>query len=102
MTSMHRRPILNADMANYRRSADMRVKLNYFAPLLATAATAVAVAIAPIATAAPSQETSAAVSAAAPSDRAQAQQSCVTWGGTASQCQSPGNAQVYDAPPQVD
>ena len=80
----------------------MRVKLNYFAPLLATAATAVAVAIAPIATAAPSQDAAGASSAAAPSDPAQAQQSCVMLGGTASQCQSPGNAQVYDAPPQVD
>jgi hypothetical protein len=80
----------------------MRIKLHYFAPLLATAAAAVAVAAAPIATAAPSQEAAGASSAAAPSDPAQAQQSCVTLGGTESQCQSPGNAQVYDAPPQVD
>ncbi len=80
----------------------MRVKRNYLAPLLATAATAVAVAFAPIATAAPSQDAAGANTAAAPSDPAQAQQSCVTLGGTESQCQSPGNAQVYDAPPQVD
>ena len=87
----------------------MRVKLNYFAPLLATAATAVAVAFAPIATAAPSQgaagagsAAAGAGSAAAPSDPGQSQQSCVTLGGTESQCQSPGKAQIYDAPPQVD
>src|SRR5258705_5018831 len=86
----------------HRRSADMGVKLNYCAPLLATAATAVAVAFAPIATAAPSQDAAGAGGAAAPSDPGQAQQSCATLGGTASQCQSPGNAQVYDAPPQVD
>jgi uncharacterized membrane protein len=89
-------------MAKHRRSADMRVKLNYFAPLLVTAATAVAVAFAPIATAAPSQGAAGAGSAAAPSDPGQSQQSCVTLGGTESQCQSPGNAQIYDAPPQVD
>ena len=80
----------------------MRIKLNYFAPLLATAATAAAVAIAPVATAAPSQGAAGAGGAAAPSDSGQTQQSCLTLGGTASQCQSPGNAQVYDAPPQVD
>src|ERR1700682_3377 len=102
MTSMHRRPILNAELATHRRSADMRVKLNYFAPVLATAATAVAVAFAPVATAAPSQGAAGAGSPAAASDPGQTQQSCVTLGGTASQCQSPGNAQVYDAPPQVD
>jgi len=80
----------------------MRVKLNYFAPLLATAATAAAVAIAPVATAAPSQGAAGAGGPAAPSDSGQTQQSCLILGGTASQCQSPGNAQVYDAPPQVD
>jgi hypothetical protein len=30
------------------------------------------------------------------------QESCVGLGGTTNVCQSPGNAQVYDAPPQVD
>jgi hypothetical protein len=89
-------------MAKHRRSADVRDKLNYFAPLLATAATAVAVAFAPIATAAPSQGAAGAGGAAAPSDTGQGAQSCVTLGGTASQCQSPGNAQVYDGLPQPD
>ena len=80
----------------------MRVKLNYFAPLFAAGATAVAIAAAPIAAATPSQDAAGASAAAASSDPAQTQQSCVTLGGTESQCQSPGNAQVYDAPPQVD
>src|SRR5882672_4640539 len=77
------------------KEATMRVKLNYVAPLLATGAAAVAIAVAPIAAAAPSQ----AGASAGPSEPAQ---SCVTLGGTQSQCQSPGNAQIYDAPPQVD
>ena len=66
----------------------MRHNEKYITPLLAALAAA-AIATAPVA-------------AAAPSASAQAQQSCVTLGGTQSQCQSPGNAQVYDAPPQVD
>jgi hypothetical protein len=59
----------------------MRVRLNYIAPVLAAGTIVAAVAVAPIAAAAPSQGAS---------------------GGTQNQCQSPGNAQVYDAPPQVD
>jgi hypothetical protein len=102
MTSVHRRPSLNGDMASQRRSSTMRVKLNHFAPLLAAGATAAAIVVAPIAAAAPSQDAAGASAAAAPSDPAQTQQSCVTLGGAQSQCQSPGNAQVYDAPPQVD
>jgi hypothetical protein len=80
----------------------MRLKLNYFTPILEAAAVAAAIAAAPIATAAPSQGGAGAGGAAAPSDSGQAQQSCVTLDGIASQCQSPGNAQIYDAPPQVD
>ena len=79
----------------------MRVKLNYFAPLLAAAAATVAIAAAPIAAAAPGQDSGGAA-AAASSDSGQGQQSCVGLGGTQSQCHSPGNAQIYDAPPQVD
>ena len=79
----------------------MRVKLNSFAPLLAAAAATVAIAAAPIAAAAPSQDSGGAA-AAASSDSGQGQQSCVGLGGTQNQCQSPGNAQIYDAPPQVD
>jgi hypothetical protein len=78
----------------------MRVRLNYFAPLLAAGTMVAAIAVAPIAAAAPSQGDSSAATASGGST--QPGQSCVTLGGTQSQCQSPGNAQVYDAPPQVD
>jgi hypothetical protein len=70
----------------------MRLGLNYIAPLLAAGAAAAGIAAAPIAGAAPT----------APSDPAQVQQSCINLGGTQSECQAPGNAQVNDAPPQVD
>ena len=75
----------------------MGVNVNYFAPLLVAAWTiATAIAAAPTAAAAPSQ------GAASSRGSTQVRQSCVSLGGTQSQCQSPGNAQVYDAPPQVD
>lgn len=80
----------------------MNFTMTRIAPLLAAGAAAVAIAVAPIATAAPSQGTTTAGSAAAPTDPTQAQQSCTSLGGTQNECQSPGNAQVYDAPPQVD
>jgi hypothetical protein len=70
----------------------MQLRLNYIAPLLATAAAAVAVAAAPIAAAAPT----------APGHPSPVQQSCSDLGGTQSECQAPGNVQVNDAPPQVD
>jgi hypothetical protein len=70
----------------------MQLGLHYIAPLLATGAAAVAIAACPIAAAAPT----------APGDTTQAQQSCSNMGGTQSECQTPGNVQVYDAPPQVD
>ena len=70
----------------------MRLGLNYIAPLLAAGAAVVAIAAAPIATAAP----------VSPGDHSQVQQSCANLGGTQSVCQTPGNVQVNDAPPQVD
>jgi hypothetical protein len=70
----------------------MKLGLNYIAALLATGAAAVAIAAAPIAAAAPT----------APGDTSQAQQSCASLGGTQTECQTPGNVQVNDAPPQVD
>jgi Spy/CpxP family protein refolding chaperone len=73
----------------------MQLGLNYIAPLLAAGAAAVAIAAAPIAAAAPTAPT-------APSDPGQAQQSCANLGGTQSECQTPGNVQLNDAPPQVD
>ena len=66
---------------------------------IAAALTAAAIALAPAAMAAPSPATTAGSSAAAPTE---AQQSCMSLGGTQNECQSPGNAQIYDAPPQVD
>lgn len=70
----------------------MKLGLNYLAPLLAAGAAAVAVAAAPIAAAATTE----------PGDTTQAQQSCANLGGTQTECQTPGNVQVNDAPPQVD
>jgi hypothetical protein len=78
----------------------MRVTWNYAAPFLAAAATVAAIAAAPVAAASSSQPTAGA--GASTSSDSSPQQSCVSLGGTQSQCQSPGNAQVYDAPPQVD
>jgi hypothetical protein len=69
---------------------------------IAAALTAAAIALAPTAMAAPSQATTAPGSAAAPTDPTEAQQSCMSLGGTQNECLSPGNAQIYDAPPQVD
>ena len=70
----------------------MRLGLNYIAPLLAAGAAAMTIAVAPIATAAPT----------APGHSSQVQPSCVVLGGTQSECQAPGNVQINDAPPQVD
>jgi hypothetical protein len=84
----------------------MRIRLNHLAPLLGAGAVLAATAVAPIAataTAATAPPSSVATAAAtAPSDPGQAQQSCASLGGTQTQCLSPGNAQIYDAPPQVD
>ena len=56
------------------------------APLAAIAAAAAVIATAPMA----------AANSTAP------QQSCTSLGGTQTQCQSPGNVQINDAPPQVN
>jgi hypothetical protein len=65
----------------------MRNKQKYITPLLAALAAA-AIGTAPIAVAAPSAT--------------QTQQSCAPVGSAQTDCQSPGNVQVYVAPPQVD
>jgi len=80
----------------------MRVRPGYMATLLAAGTIAAALAVAPIAAAAPMEGASSASAATDSSGPTQPHQSCMTLGGTQSQCQSPGNAQVYDAPPQVD
>jgi hypothetical protein len=80
----------------------MRVRSGYIAPLLAAGTIAMATAVAPIAAAATNEGASSASAATDSNGSTQPHQSCMTLGGTQSQCQSPGNAQVYDAPPQVD
>jgi hypothetical protein len=67
----------------------MRIKLAHFAPIMGAAAVAAAISAAPIASAAPGAQ-----SPATP------QQSC-TASGPGTICQSPGNAQINDAPPPV-
>jgi hypothetical protein len=81
----------------------MRNELTYVATLLTVGAAAAAIACAPIAAAAPAstQPTAGASASSASGDPAPGQQ-CTTLGATQSVCQSPGNAQVFDAPPQVD
>ena len=68
------------------------MRITFFAqlaPLAAVAAAAAVIATAPI--------------AAADTTPANApQQSCTSLGGTQTQCQSPGNVQINDAPPQVN
>ena len=81
----------------------MRRRLKAVTPLLAAGAAAAAIAAAPIAAAAPVPPGPAGGGASTtPSDGPSTQQSCISLGGTQSACQSPGNAQIYDAPPQVD
>jgi hypothetical protein len=79
----------------------MRNELTYVTTLLAVGAAAAAIACAPIAGAAPASTQPTASASSASSDPSPGQQ-CTTLGGTQSVCQSPGNAQVNDAPPQVD
>jgi hypothetical protein len=80
----------------------MGVKLTLFAPLVTAGVTAATLAIAPIAAAAATHGAGGGGASSASSDSAPGQQTCLTLGGTQSQCQSPGNVQIYDAPPQVD
>jgi hypothetical protein len=70
----------------------MRIRLTHITPLLAAGAAAAAIAAAPIAAAAPAPQP----------DPGPVQQSCSSLGSNQTQCQSPGNAQVNDSPPQVD
>lgn len=67
----------------------MSFRTTYITTLLATGAAVVALAAAPMATAAPT------TTAPAPM-----QKSCSTAGG-GSECQSPGNVEIYDSPPPV-
>ena len=67
----------------------MSFRTTYITTLLATGAAVVALAAAPMATAAPAT--------AAPTPM---QKSCSTASG-GSECQSPGNVEIYDSPPPV-
>ena len=62
----------------------MRIRTPYITPLLTAGAAAIAIAAAPMATAAPTPM----------------QKSCSTASG-GSECQSPGNVEIYDSPPPV-
>jgi cytochrome c5 len=77
----------------------MPIKLSYIAPLLAAAAAA-AIATAPTAAAdAASTQPTAIATAPAAVDRTSS--FCTSLGGSATQCQTPGNTQINDAPPPV-
>jgi hypothetical protein len=62
--------------------------------MMMAGAAAAAIVTTPIAAAAPATT--------AAGDAPSAKPSCNSLGGTQTECQAPGNAQVYDAPPQVD
>ncbi|MDT5018109.1 MAG: hypothetical protein QOD39_4269 [Mycobacterium sp.] len=68
----------------------MRIKLGYLASILGAAAIAAAISAAPIASAAPGTHA-----------QGQHQQSCAA-SGPGTLCQSPGNAQINDAPPPAE
>jgi hypothetical protein len=61
-----------------------------------------AIATAPIAAAAPASNQSAQDTTTSASSGAGVPEPCVGLGSTQSQCQSPGNVQINDSPPQVD
>ena len=84
------------------RRTTMRIRIGYLTSTLDAAATAVAIVAAPTAAAASAQGPASGNGTAAPNNSSQSARSCVSLDGTQSQCQSPGNAQIYDAPPQVD
>jgi hypothetical protein len=82
----------------------VRVRFKFITPLLAVGVAVGAITVAPMAAADPNSAPPPPVAsaAAAKSEPAQVGQSCANLGGTQTQCQSPGNVQIYDAPPQVN
>ncbi|MDR3664441.1 MAG: hypothetical protein P4L86_29335 [Mycobacterium sp.] len=70
----------------------MRARTKCATLMLAIVATTVAAPIAGVAAASSDQS----------GGQSQVQQSCVSLGSAQSQCQSPGDVEIYDAPPQVD
>jgi hypothetical protein len=73
----------------------MRTVLNTLAPPLVAVGAVVAIAVAPAAAAAPD-------TSMGRGDPVQPHQACSSLGSTQSLCESPGNVQINDAPPQVD
>ena len=71
-------------------------------PALLALASAAAITAAPLAAAAPASDSSAQQTTASADSGSGAPQSCLSLGGTQSQCESPGNVQINDSPPQVD
>jgi hypothetical protein len=73
----------------------MSIRLKFLTPMVAAVAAAVAISGAPMASAdsTPAQPGS---GATAP------QETCTSLGGGQTQCQSPGDVEVNDAPPQVN
>ena len=84
---------------NHRRSVTMPIKLSYITPLLAAAAAAV-IATAPTA-AADTVSTQPTAIATTPAAVDSTSPFCASLGGSATLCQTPGNAQINDAPPTV-
>jgi hypothetical protein len=82
----------------------VRVRFKFITPLLAAGVAVGAIAVAPMAAADPNPAPppSVATAPAGRSESAPVAQSCTNLGGTQTQCQSPGNVQIYDAPSQVN
>jgi hypothetical protein len=82
----------------------VRNGFKFITPLLAAGVAVGVIAVAPMAAAdpTPAQPPPVATAAAGKSESAPVAQSCANLGGTQTQCQSPGNVQIYDAPPQVN
>ena len=92
--SLERDSEAGTDAYQPSRSTAMRIRLTFITTLLGAAAVAAAIAAAPFATAAPPP-------APGPGPGpGPVQQSCST-SGSGTLCQSPGNAQLNDAPPPV-
>ena len=79
----------------------MRMRTSYLGSVLAVGAAAV-LAAAPIAGAMPAPGQPSPGATASTQSGSAAPPSCMSLGGTQYECQSPGNAQINDSPPQVD
>jgi hypothetical protein len=71
-------------------------------PALLAALSVAAAVTAPIAAAAPTSDQSPQATTTSATSGSGVPQPCLSLGGTQSLCQSPGNVQINDSPPQVD